>query len=228
MATSSPTRPQIAYQGPPLLLPALSYTALVFGGALTLSAAFGIPHDAGAQAAAYMAAHGTKIQWGSLSEFGSAIPLGIFIATVVSRLRFLRINAAGVTIALAGGLGAMAMLLLSALTTWSLTRPGISTADGAVRALQALAFAGGGPGFVVPLGIFVAGVSVTAGLYRVIPRWLMVLGLVIAVGCELASFTLVYWNAAYFIPFGRFLSILWMICIAIALPRKITAARTEP
>lgn len=228
MATSSPNRPQITHQGPPLLLPALTYTALVLGGALTLSAAFGIPHDSGTQAAAYMTAHGTKIQWGSLSEFGSAIPLGIFIATVTSRLRFLRVKAAGVMIALVGGFGAMAMLLLSSLSTWSLTRPGIVTADGAVRTLQALAFAGGGPGFVVPLGIFVAGVSVTAGLYRIIPRWLMVLGLVIAVACELACFTLVYWNAAYFIPFGRFVSIVWMIGIALTLPRKITAERAEP
>ncbi len=79
---------------------------------------------------------------------------------------------------------AVGMLMLSPLATWSLTRPGIADATGAVRALQALGFVGGGPGFAVPLGLFVAGVSVTAGLHRLVPRWIMWLGIVIAVACE--------------------------------------------
>ncbi|HTB98498.1 MAG TPA: hypothetical protein VK716_15920 [Terracidiphilus sp.] len=227
MATSSSTRPQITHQGPPLLLPALTYTALVFGGVGTLRAVFSIPMEADAQVSAYITAHCTQIQWGSFCEFGSAIPLGVFVATAVSRLHFLRVRAAGVTIALVGGIGAIAMLLFSALAAWSLTRPGIATADSAVRMLKALSFASGGPGFVVPLGLFFAGISLTAGLYRFIPRWLMILGLVIAVACELASFTLVYWNAAFFIPFGRFIGIVWMIAIALLLPRKISAERAE-
>lgn len=227
MATSSPTRPQITHQGPPLLLPALTYTALVFAGVAMLRAVFAVPAEADAQVSAYITEHSKQIQWGSFCEFGSAIPLGVFLATLVSRLQFFRVKAAGVTIALVGGLGAMSMLLLSGLSAWSLTRPGIATSDSAVRILKALSFATGGPGFVVPLGLFVAGISLTAGLYRFIPRWLMILGLVIAVACELASFTLVYWNAAFFIPFGRFIGIVWMLGIALTLPRRIAAERAE-
>jgi hypothetical protein len=113
------------------------------------------------------------------------------------------------------------MLMLSSLSGWSITRPGVGDTDSVVRALQALSFAGGGPGFVVPFGIFIAGVSVTAGLYRLIPRWLMILGIVVAVACELASLTLVIYNAAYFIPVGRFLGIVWMIAVAITLPESV-------
>jgi hypothetical protein len=133
------------------------------------------------------------------------------------------VRAAGELIALCGGIGATVMLLLSALSVWSVTRPGIAEADGAVRILEALSFAGGGPGFVVPLGLFIAGVSITAGLHRLIPRWLMWLGVFIAVACELASLTLVFWDAAYFIPVGRFVSVVWMIGVAVTLPKTVEA-----
>jgi hypothetical protein len=54
----------------------------------------------------------------------------------------------------------------------------------------------------------------------------MILGIVVAVACELASFTLPIGNAAYFIPVGRFLGIVWMITVAAVLPGTITASKT--
>ena len=121
-------------------------------------------------------------------------------------------------IAFGGGIGAMIMMILSSGDTWSLTRPGIAESTGAVRALQAVGFAAAGPGFVVLLGLFVAGVSATAGLHRLVPRWLMWLGFFIAAASELAVFTLLFWDAGYLIPVGRFISILWMIGVAATLP----------
>ena len=221
--TNADTLPRIHHSGPPLLLPAAVYSILVIAGAATLGSTMATPHDASHQAAAYVDAIARSLRWGSFFEFCSSIPLLVFVATVVSRLRFLRVRAAGEVIALSGGLAAAAMLMLSSLSIWSLTRPGVSDTDSTVRALQALAFAGGGPGFVVPFGLFIAGVSVTAGLYRLIPRWLMILGIIVAGACELASLTLIVWNAAYFIPAGRFLGIVWMIAVAITLPSSITA-----
>jgi hypothetical protein len=216
------TLPRIHHSGPPLLLPAITYTILVVAGAVTIGSTMSTPHDPAHQAAAYVAAIAGQQRLGSFFEFGSAIPLLIFVATIVSRLRFLRVRAAGEVIALSGGLGAAAMLMFSALSGWSLTRPGVGDTDSVVRALQALSFAGGGPGFAVPFGIFIAGVSVTAGLYRLIPRWIMVLGIIVAVAGELASFTLVYWNAAFCIPIARFIGIVWMIAVAITLPESVT------
>ena len=167
------------------------------------------------------------IQLGSFCELASAIPLGIFFATTISRLRFLGVRAAGESIAFFGGIGAAVMLILSALASWSLTRPGIAETTGAVRALQALAFAGGGPGFAVLLGLFIAGVSVSAGLYKLVPSWLMWLGIAVAVACELASLTLLNFTAGYFIPVGRFISIVWMIGVSLTLPASIPRPVSE-
>ncbi|MCU1248144.1 MAG: hypothetical protein JWQ49_1173 [Edaphobacter sp.] len=192
-----------------------------------LVAAFRFPHDSAEKAIAYLAQNGWAIQWGSFCELASAIPLGIFAVTAVSRLRFLGVRAAGESIAFLGGVGVTVMLILSALASWSLTRPGIAETTGAVPALQAISFAGGGPGFSVLLGLFIAGVSVTAGLHKLMPRWLMGLGIVVAIACELASLSLLNFKAAYFIPVGRFVSIVWMIGVSLKLPATITSSIAE-
>jgi hypothetical protein len=229
MNTSYSTSPihERRHQGPPLLLLALIYAALMVAGATQLGKTFRIPHDSAAEAVAFVANFGWSIRLGSFFELSSAVLFGLFVAVTVSRLRFLGVRAAGELIALCGGVGATIMLMLSSLSGWSVTRPGIAGADGAVRALQALAFAGGGPGFVVPLGLFVAGVSITAGLHKLIPRWLMWLGIFVAAACELATLTLVVWNAAYFIPVGRFISVLWMIGVAVTLPKAMSGEREQ-
>lgn len=215
------------------MLPAVIYAVLVVAGAATLKAFFtASPGSASSgtadQAVANVARYAVSLRWGSFFELGSAIPLGVFVATVVSRLRFLRVRAAGELIALTGGIGAMGMLLLSSLAIWSLTRPGVASAASAVPILKTLSFAAGGPGFVAPLGLFVAGVSIAAGLHRLIPRWLMWLGIVVSVACELATLTLLFWNAVCFIPVGRFIGILWMIGVAATLPSTIAIDRSQP
>jgi hypothetical protein len=215
------------HPGPNLLFLTLVYTGFMLAGGSKLVAAFRFPHESAEKAIAYLAANGWAIQWGSFCELASAIPLGIFAVTTVSRLRFLGVRAAGESIAFLGGVGVTVMLILSALASWSLTRPGIADTTGAVPALQAISFAGGGPGFAVLLGLFIAGVSVTAGLYRLMPRWLMGLGIVVAVACELASLCLLNFKAAYFIPVGRFVSIVWMIGVSLTLPVRITSSVAE-
>ena len=216
-----------SHPGPNLLLLTLVYTGFMLAGGSKLIAAFRFPHDSAEKAVAYLAQNGWSIQWGSFCELASAIPLGIFTATTVSRLRFLGVRAAGESIAFLGGIGVTVMLILSALASWSLTRPGIAETTGAVPALQAISFAGGGPGFAVLLGLFIAGVSVTAGLYGLMPRWLMGLGIVVAIACELASLCLLNFKAAYFIPVGRFGSIVWMIGVSLTLPARITSSVAE-
>jgi len=204
--------------GPNLLLLTVMYLGLLIAGGAKLSAAMAIPHDSVEKAVAYITKYGWTIQLGSFFELLSAIPLGIFIATTISRLRFLGIRTTGEPIAFLGGTGAIMMLVLSALTNWSLTRPGIAEAAGAAAALRAVSFAAAGPGFAVLLGFFVAGVSLAGGLHQSLPRWLMWFGIVIGTACELAAFTVLNFKAGYFIPVGRFVSILWMIGVSLALP----------
>ena len=223
------SNPAKRHSGPPLLLPALVYLGLLIAGVSTIKPAFHIPHDSAANAVAYVAQNSLAIRWGSFCELASAMPLGIFVAVTISRLRFLGVRAAGESIAFLGGIIATTMMIFSGLCTWSLTRPGVAEATGAVSTLQALGFDSGGPGFAVSLGLFLAGVSITASLHRFIPRWLMGLGIVVAVACELASLTLLNFTAGYFIPVGRFISIVWMIGISLKLPVSIpgSADRAE-
>jgi hypothetical protein len=215
------------HPGPNLLLLTLVYTGFMLAGGSKLVAAFCFPHDSAEKAIAYLAENSWSIQWGSFCELASAIPLGIFAVTTVSRLRFLGVRAAGESVAFLGGIGVTVMLILSALASWSLTRPGVAETIGAVPALQAISFAGGGPGFAVLLGLFIAGISVTARLHRFIPRWLMGLGIVVAIACELASLSLLNLKAAYFIPVGRFISIVWMIGVSLTLPASIPSSIAE-
>lgn len=210
--------PSERHSGPNLLLLTVIYLVLLTAGGSRLSAAFAMPHDSVEKAAAYMAKYGWTIQLGSFFELLSAIPLGIFVATTISRLRFLGVRHAGESIAFLGGIGAITMLVLSALTNWSLTRPGIPEAIGAGVALRAISFAAAGPGFAVLLGFFVAGVSIAAFHDKTLPHWIMWLGMVVGLACELAAFTVLNFKAGYFIPVGRFVSILWMIGISLTLP----------
>lgn len=214
------------HQGPSLVILTVIYVALMLAGGTRLSAAFHIPHDS-ASAIEFMAKNGRSIQWGSFWELASAIPFGIFTAATVSRLRFHGVRAAGEQIASLGGIGTTFMLILSALASWSLTKPGVVESAGAVNALQALSFDGGGPGFAVFLGLFVTGVSVTAGLYRLIPRWLMWLGIAVAAASELASLTLLNSKAGYLIPVGRFVGIVWMLGVSLTLPAVLKPSKQE-
>jgi hypothetical protein len=55
----------------------------------------------------------------------------------------------------------------------------------------------------------------------------MGLGIVVALACELASLSLLNFKAAYFIPVGRFVSIVWMIGVSLTLPASISSSITE-
>jgi len=232
MPPLSPSAPK--HQGPPLLLTAGIYTALALCGVLSgkllaPNVPFAMPYDSVAKAVAHAQASAYASRWGSFFQLASAMPLLVFVATATNRLRFLGVRAAGETIALCGGIVATAMLAFSALAEWALSTPEMASLPGGVRVLQLLGFMGGGPGFVVPLGLFYLGVSITAGLYRFIPKWLMWAGIVLGVCSEIASLTLITWKAAAFIPVGRYLGILWMIAIALSLPNRHSdlAARVD-
>jgi hypothetical protein len=97
----------------PLGVLAIVYTVL-FNAGLSAVSAFGIPFGVKAPywpgplepasvIVTYFQTHSTAVLICTFLQFGALIPLGIFTATVVSRLRFLGVTAAGPYIALFGG-----------------------------------------------------------------------------------------------------------------------------
>ncbi|HEY6307777.1 MAG TPA: hypothetical protein VI488_15100 [Candidatus Angelobacter sp.] len=159
-------------------------------------------------------------------QFGSAVPLGLFTATIVSRLRFLGVGAAGAHIALFGGLMTAFNLGISALVLWVMAFPGVAHDASLVRALYYMVYAVGGVGYSVPLGLLMAGVSVSAGLMKLLPRWLFVVGIVLAICGELSWFSLIFPKALFLIPLTRFPGFVWLITTGFLLPTTV-AARAE-
>src|SRR5262249_16870657 len=167
---------------------------------------------------AYFRDHPHDVLMCAFLQFGSAIPLGLFTAATVSRLRFLGVRAAGPFLALFGGLFAAFDLALSALVLWVMAYPGIAQDASVIRVLYYVVFAVGGVGYSVPLGLLIAGVSISAGIPKLLPRWIAGLGVLLAVFGELSWFSLVLPKLLFFIPLTRFPGFVWMIAAGFALP----------
>lgn len=177
------------------------------------------PRDSAEVIAAYFQGHPRAVLLCAFFQFGSAIPLGLFTATVVSRLRFLGVKAAGVHIALFGGLMAAFNVALSALVLWVMAYPGIAQEVPIVRALYYVVFAIGGVGYSAPLGLLFAGISIPSGFYNLLPKWLVVFGLLLAVVGELSWLSLVFPQVVFLIPLTRFPGFIWLIIAGFMLPK---------
>ena len=179
------------------------------------------PGDSADVITAYFQGHSNDALVCAFLHFGSAIPLGLFTATVVSRLRFLGIRAAGAHIALFGGLMLAFDQALASLMLWVLAYPGVAQDAAVARALYYLVYAIGGVGYSVPLGLLMAGVSVSAGLTKLLPKWVAVLGLVLAVCGELSWFSLLSLKLLPLIPLTRFPGFIWLIATGFLLPKTV-------
>src|SRR5262249_27958365 len=171
-------------------------------------------------AQAFFAKNGNAVSIAAFLQFGAAVPLGIFVATVVSRLQFLGVNVAGVFITLFGGFAASLFLAISALLQWTLARPELGSQADITHVLHLLSFATGGVGFVVTFGLFLAGVSVIAWFTRILPRWLVVLGLVITAFAQVSSLSLIFIRATYLLPVVRVVGLIWLLATGLLLPRS--------
>ncbi len=152
-------------------------------------------------------------------QFGSAIPLGLLVVNIVSRLRFLGIKAAGPSIALFGGLMATFNVATAALLEWVMAYPGMAQDTAVIRGLYYMVFAIGGVGYSVPLGIFFAGVSVSTGFAKYLPKWLIIFGLMLAVCGELSWLSMIFPRLIYLIPATRLPGFIWLIIAGFLLPR---------
>jgi hypothetical protein len=153
--TSNATR---HHASPPLGLVAIIFTVLFLAGLYPVTAFGGLPYFPGPWETPDVIANFFRAKPGAVLacaffHFGAAIVLGIFTASIVSRLQFLGVRAAGAFIALFGGVATALNMLAEASILSVMTRPGIVENSGLVVALYHLQIAFGGVGFSVPLGL---------------------------------------------------------------------------
>lgn len=180
--------------------------------------------------AGYFTGHAFAATLGGFFTFAASVPLGIYSATVYARLLRLGIRVPGPNIAFFGGLSASILAATSGLLTWALGQAAVGVPAPVVRLLSDIVFALGGVGFVVGIGLLMAGIAVPALVLSLVPRWLAWAGMVIAVASELSFFALLWPDLDALLPIGRFGGLVWLIAIGFLLPRSrhSVARETRP
>lgn len=219
------TKPHPRFRGPSLILLATVHilvfaAGLVAAVALRHGANFVTPFAPAEQARLFFTQNPTAARVSNFFLFGSAVPFGIFAVTIVSRLRFMGVRAAGTNISLLGGLTASIALFLSGAVGWILSVPEVSASAQIVKASDFMSFLFGGVAYAVGFGLLAAGVSFTSYYVRLLPRWMVALGMLVAISGELSSFSLIAYPANFFIPITRYVGFIWMLSAAVALTKN--------
>ena len=71
----------------------------------------------------------------------------------------------------------------------------------------------------MPFGLLLAAVYIPAAVMRLLPKWVIVFGLAIAVCGELSWLDLTTLKAFFVVPLTRFPGFVWLIVAVFALPR---------
>src|SRR5262245_21376956 len=130
-STSAPTdsvpHPRVKHAGPPLWPVAATHTVLFLAGLYPVTVFGGLPHYPGPwespdTIAAFFVARPSAARLCAFLQFGAAIPLGIFTASIVSRLQFLGARVAGVWIALFGGLATVVSMMAASVVLWTMSQ----------------------------------------------------------------------------------------------------------
>jgi len=231
-ATTTPV-PIARHRGPHLGALAVVYTVLFLAGLYPVTTLASKTHWPGPWEPAnvivsYFQTHAGEVLACLSLQFGAAIALGIFTATAVSRLQFLGARAAGVWIALFGGFLTVFNGMASAFTSWTMIHPAVVGSPSVLLGLYYLSFALGGPGFSIPMGLLIAGISVPSYFMKLLPNWLVVFGMILAVAGELSWLHLFLPQALFLIPLVRFPGFVWLIATGFVLPTAIGGRRSHP
>ncbi len=225
-SSASSVSNDIGHAGPPLGIVATVFVLLFIAGLYPVTMFGGQPYFPGPWESSdtivtFFQTRSAAVLATAFLHFGAAIPLGIFTATVVSRLQFLGVRAAGAFIALFGGFATAFTMIVSSSMLWALTQPGIAQDRTLVQALYWLDQALGGTGYSVPFGLLVAGISISAGLAKLLPKWIVIPGLLIAICGELSWINLIVPKALFLVPLTRFPGFIWLITAGFAMPKTV-------
>lgn len=221
------------HSGPNLGIVATIYVVLFLAGLAFVTVfvtdpAFPSPNAAPNAIVTYFQIRPSQVRISAFLSFGAAVVLGVFVASTISRLRFLGVRSAWVDIALYAGLATAFDQTASHFCEWALTWPGITQSAPATLVIYYLLYVFGGPGFSVLMGLFVGSVSIMAGSMKLLPKWIVWFGFVIAI-IGLVSWLNVllptFSRLPLTIPLTRFPSFVWLIAAGFALPNTTTSSR---
>ena len=209
------------YVGPHLGAVAIAYVLLKVASVVPVSS-FGMPFGVRPpffpgllapidQVAAYFATHSGPVSLCAFLQFGSAIPFGIFTAAIVARMCSLGSDVAGVRIALFGGIMAAIDEAASGGIIWVMGHPVIAQVPVLTQTFHYLAVVFGGPGFTMPQGLLMAGISIAAGSTKRLSKSMVAFGLILAVIGELSWFSMMTPRAGILIPLARWPGFIWLI-----------------
>jgi hypothetical protein len=218
----------VKHPGPPLWILASLYTVLFIAGLLPVTAFGGLPYWPGPWEPSsvityFFQTQPSRVLTCLFLQTGATICLGLFTAVIVSRLHFLGVRAAGVHIALYGGFLTVFNGIVAASATWAMIHPAVAQSSSALLAFYYFAFALGGPGFSIPMGLLMAGVSVTSAFRKLLPKWIVILGLVLAAAGELSVFYFLNPKLLFLIPLTRFPGFIWIVAVGFAMPSSRAA-----
>ena len=118
--TTPATRSAAPTRHPAAVSLGLTAGGLLTSAILTGGQTFVSPFSPASQVAAYFHRNPDAVRLASMFQFGSAVPLGIFAATVYARQLRLGVRVPGPAIGFFGGITAAAFLMLSAALGWVL------------------------------------------------------------------------------------------------------------
>ena len=222
---SNAIQSSVAHAGPNLGVLAILYFVLFNAGLYPVTAMAGKTHWPGPWEppnviVPYFQTHAADALTCLFLQLGATICLGLFTASAVSRMQYLGVRSAGPWIALFGGFLTVFNGVAASLIVWTMIQPAVVQAPSVLLGLYYLSFALGGPGFSIPMGLLMAGISVPAAILKLLPRWIIVLGLLLAVAGELSWFHLISPQMLFLIPVTRFPGFVWLIAVGFALPKR--------
>jgi hypothetical protein len=109
---------------------------------------------------------------------------------------------------------------VSACSLWTLAQHGVAEDAAVTEAFYYFGFAAGGPGYSVPLGLLMAGISVPALLMKLLPKWVAWMGIALGAIGELSWLNLILPKLVFLVPLTRFPGFIWLIAAGFLLPRE--------
>ncbi len=205
--------------GAPLWPPVVAYAVLTVLAVAVPPLIAGVrPWSSDAALLDFFAHHAGAAHAGAFFTVGSAVPLAVLTAVATSRLRHLGIDVPGRVIAQVGGAVAVAMLALAGVATLAGTQDRVADSPAAIRALNGITYAAGGPAFVMFSGLLVAGIAISGLAGGVLPRAVGWSGVGVAVVSEVASLANAFDAMSALLPVGRFGTLVWLVALAGTLP----------